>query len=515
VGLTEEISPRELVKLCAVNTSLFAHQFFPKAARQKDPEFLREADDVLESPAFRFVNLRFFRGAAKTTRVRIYTAKRTAYATSRTILYIGASEGHAVRSIMWLRNAITIGGEARGTRTKFATTFGLEPGARWSETEVQISHTLLSTPIWVLGVGITGNIRGINFDDYRPDLILLDDVVTDENAATKEQREKLTDLVLGAVKNSLAPATEEPNAKLAILQSPIDPEDISALAEKDAQFETRTFGCWTRETADLPLEQQESAWPERYPTETLRADKAAAINRGRLSVFLREMECKLVSPEVCPLRPEWLSYYTDDDLPRGGTTVLAVDPVPPASDRQLAQNLQNKDFEAQVVWRRVNGNYYLLDCVVKRGHEPNWSVNSLLTLALRWRVARIVLQRFTQEKTLKWLLEKEMARRSTYFVIADTSEAHGVSKFKRIEGALSGPGSHGRIFVKKTQVEFISQWTSYRPGKGHDDILDASATAITSIVNPYLELAEGEDYDEVNLDLPSDMPKLKRTVHCP
>jgi phage terminase large subunit-like protein len=507
-----EISPAELVKLSAIDTSFFAHQFFPKAARQRDPHFVREADLVLDNPNFRFVNLRFFRGAGKTTRVRIYTAKRIAYATSRTILYIGASEGHAVRSIMWLRSAITHGGEARGDLTRFAQTYGLQPGKRWSETEMEVTHTLLSIPIWVLGVGITGNIRGINFDDYRPDLILLDDVVTDENAATKEQREKLADLVLGAVKNSLAPATEEPNAKLAILQSPIDAEDISALAAKDAQFETRTFGCWTKDTENLPVNMQESSWPERYPTETLRADKIAAVNRGRVSIFLREWECKLVSPEICPLRADWLRYY-EGDAPRGGTTVLAVDPVPPASDAQLARNLQNKDFEAQVVWRRVAGNYYLLDIRVKRGHEPNWSINSILELALNWRISRIVLQKYTQEKTLKWLLQQEMARRSVYFLIADTSEQHGLSKFKRIEGAISAPASYGRIFVKKEHVEFIEQWITYRPGKGHDDILDASATALTNLTNPYLELAEDE-YEEIELDDTS-IPKVKRNAFCP
>lgn len=501
----------EVVKLAALNTGFFARTFFPKAARNRDPPFIKEADEILENPKYRFVNLRFFRGAAKTTRVRIHTAKRVAYATSRTILYIGASEGHAIRSIMWLRSALTIGGEARGDATHFARTYGLKPGKRWTETELEITHTLLKTPIWVLGVGITGNIRGINFDNYRPDCIILDDVVTDENAATREQREKLSDLVLGAVKNSLAPASEEPNAKLAILQSPIDPEDISALAEKDPQFETKTFGCWTTETADLPVHRQESAWPERYPTETLRADKVASINRGRLSIFLREMECRLVSPEICPLRPDWLRFY-DGEPPRGGITVVAVDPVPPPSEAQLAKNLQNKDFEAQVVWRFVGGNYYLLECIVNRGHDPNWSVNSILQLAHDWRAARIVLQRFTQEKTLKWMLEQEMKRRGTYFMIADTSEQHGVSKFKRIEGGLAAPASHGRVFVSAQHAEFIQQWSEYRPGKGHDDILDASATAVTSLTNPYLELGV-EDYDE----LPDSSPqyKMERRSYCP
>ena len=78
--------------------------------------------------------------------------------------------------------------------------------------------------------GITGSLRGINFDDYRPDLIIVDDPQTDETAATLEQRNKVADLILGAVKNSLAPATEEPNAKLVMAITPQHNEDISQQA---------------------------------------------------------------------------------------------------------------------------------------------------------------------------------------------------------------------------------------------------------------------------------------------
>ncbi|MGH7473060.1 MAG: hypothetical protein ACREJW_03890, partial [Candidatus Methylomirabilales bacterium] len=163
---------------------------------------------MLENAKYRYLNVIVFRGGAKTTLLRTYTAKRIAYGISRTILYVGASEPHAVRSIQWLRTQVD-------KNVRFSSAFGLSPGRKWQENEIEISRGIDGTGAWVLGVGITSNsLRGINFDDYRPDTIIIDDAINDENAATAEQRLKIRDLILGALKESLAPESEEPNAKL-------------------------------------------------------------------------------------------------------------------------------------------------------------------------------------------------------------------------------------------------------------------------------------------------------------
>lgn len=512
---TESAAPipvGELVRLCAVDSDLFCRTFFPKAARQAAPGFLRKIWRDLEDSSARFVNLQVFRGGAKTTVLRLFSAKRIAFADSRTILYIGASEDHATRSIRWLQRAIarrTLAGAFEPTR--FAQTFGLRPGAKWTETELEVFHGVATTPIWVLGVGITGNIRGINFDDYRPDLIICDDIVTDENAATLLQREKVSDLILGAVAKSLAPAVDSPNAKMAILQTPMHSADISALAAQSESWRTSVHGCWTPETADFPLDFQQSVWPERYPTPTLRSDKRDAIKLNKLSIFMREMECRITSPELCTFKSEWLRYF-EGEAPRGGITVLAIDPVPPPSDLELSKGLAGKDYEAHTVWRRVRGNYYLVDLAVNRGHEPNWSVVTALELAHRHAVSRIVIESIAYQRTLVWLLKSEMSRRGVYTMITDTAEISkrtSRSKHTRISDVLSGPASHGKLYISPTALDFIAQWCEYRPGIGHDDILDSSSLAIASIASPLLEL----DADE--FESPEALPRLRAQRSCP
>jgi phage terminase large subunit-like protein len=344
----------------------------------------------------------------------------------------------------------------------------------------------------VLAAGITGSLRGINFDNYRPDLIVIDDPQTDEMAATLEQRTKVADLILGAVKNSLAPATEEPNAKIAMCITPQHPEDISQLALGDAQWTSRVFPCWTKSTLDLPVEQQESAWAEQFPTSVLRADKEAALQRNKLSIFCREMECRLISAETAQFRPQWLNVRASSNSgPRGCFAVLGIDPVPPPSERQMAKGLQGKDWEAQYVWGRHNGEYHLLDFARNRGHEPSWSVSTALGLAHKWRVARIVVDSVAYQRTLKWFLEQEMRRRGIYFSVVPLDDK--MAKFARIVNVLSGLATAGKLWIGPEHTIFAEQFNSYGPTyQGNDDDIDASAIALQDLSNPFLENVDKE-----------------------
>jgi phage terminase large subunit-like protein len=483
----------ELVKLCAIDSELYARTFFSNAFRKPSPSFAREIWSPLEDPTIRLVNLICFRGSSKTTRLRTFASKRIAYGLSRTVLYIGASERDAIRSIQWLRTQVE-------RNQLWSQCFGLSPGRKWEETQLEIHHKVFGHTVWCLAAGITGSLRGINFDDYRPDLIIVDDPQTDEMAATLEQREKVADLLLGAVKNSLAPASDEPNAKLAMAITPQHPEDISQQAMRDGQWTSRIFPCWTKETLDLQMENQMSSWEEQFPTITLRADKRAALQRNRLSIFSREMECRLISSELAQFRPTWLNIReTAMSGPKGSFAVLGIDPVPPPSERQMQKGLQGKDWEAHYVWGRHRGEYHLLDFARNRGHEPSWSVATALGLARKWRVARIVVDAVAYQRTLKWFIDQEMKRRGIYYSVVPLDDK--MAKFARITNVLSGLATAGKLWIGPEHTIFAEQFAAYGPTySGNDDDLDASAIALQDLSSPFLERmdADGEiEFGEV------------------
>lgn len=480
----------ELVKLSAVDDDLYCRTFFPKTFRQKSPPFAKEISELFDNPNVRFGNILAFRGAAKTTRARAFTSKRIAYGMSRTILYIGSSEDAALRSIRWLKRAVEL-------NSLWSGTYGLTPGDKWAENEIEIKHKLLSYPIWVLGVGITStNIRGINFDDYRPDLIVGDDVLQDENSATYDQREKISDLILTAIKNSLISRVEEPNAKMILINTPQHKEDFSQKAKLDPEFRTIEIPCWTKETLDLPVQQQVSVWPELYPTPDLRAEKLSAMQRNKLSLFVREKEVRLTSSETSSFRMGWLKIT--NNKPAAPFCVLGIDPVPPPSEAEIAKGLANKNFEAHYVWGREDGEYFLMEGLRNRGHEPNWTINTFFYLAHKYRIARAVVEAVAYQRTLKWLLEQEMKRRGLYYVIIPLVDKR--KKQTRIISTLSGVASQGLVNIGPEDTIFAEQFQNYSDNFDDiDDDLDASAMALSDLISPALEKGRGK-LDDGNIE---------------
>ncbi len=481
---TEAEQLAELIELCAVDGEMFEQTFFPKTVRQASAPFHQEVWKLLDSNN-RLINIQVFRDGAKTTKLRIYTAKRIAYGLAHTILYIGKSQEQALRSVKWIRTAVEF-------NHAYRSVFKLKPGKKWQDGEAETWHGTDEYPITILGMGITGSIRGINLDDYRPDLIIIDDVIDEENSATKEQREKINDLILGSLKNSLAPASEAPDAKLVMLQTPLDEEDASCMALSDSEWTSAVFPCWTAETIDLPLVQQESAWPARYPSAVYREEKQAAIARNKLSLWLREMECTLVSPETAAFRKEWLKYYKL--LPEHMTIVIFIDPVPPPTTIQIAKGMRGKDYESFAVVGKHKGDYYLLDTVYNRGHEPDWTVNTFFELCTKWRPRTVVVETVAYQQTLSWLLKKAMQVRRQYFVIKEYKDRR--KKFDRIVDGLSGVASNGHLFVHAEQHEFITQFTRY-PAVKHDDVIESVAGAVSELEGPSYMLDDDGDWGEM------------------
>jgi hypothetical protein len=422
------------------------------------------------------------RGWAKTSKLRMYTGKRIAYNLSRTILFISASERHSRRSLRWLMTQVE-------KNRIFADTFQLRPGTPWTPEEMQIIHGLDEQPITIIGLGITGSVRGVNIDDHRPDLIVLDDIMNDELGETKRQMDKLATRVLGAVKESLAPATEAPLAKLVMINTPQDFHDITQEAQRDTQFITKRYGCWTPESEDRPLLSRVSAWPELVPTATLIEEYQAALARNRLSIFVREKECRLIALEESMFRPDWIQYF-GENCPKPEPpihlmyTILVIDPVPPPSESELEKGLIDKDYEAIVAVGKYKGEYYVLETSVNRGHDPNWTIGEFFRMMARWKCKKCVVEAVAYQKTLEWLIRQKMKEHRVYYLVQPYSD-NKRQKHQRIADGLTGPLSNKVLYYRVDQPELIEQTTRYSQTRkiAKDDVIEAVAIAVSDLAN--------------------------------
>lgn len=493
VAKMEDLTLEEAVKLGATSDEFFNHFFFPKTFRQRTPAIHHLMDKAIDDPDFRLVNIEMFRGSAKTTKLRAKTLKRICYGISHTILYVGKGQKHALYSLEWIKKQIEFNKE-------LAAAFGLRKGSKWAGTEeIEIYHGIDQYPIRVAAYGITGQIRGVNIDDYRPDFIVLDDINDEETVATPEAREKTENLVYGALQNSLAPPSEAPDTKMVNCCTPLNREDLSQKNKLSREWSNLTIGCFD--------ENERSRWEERFATDWLREQKQDYIDKNKLSVWLREMECKIISPETATFKAERLKYW--DVLPENMMTFMAIDPVPPPSELALQRGLIGLDWEVLAVIGLYKGNIFVCEVAAHKGHEPEWTISEFFRLVDFWHPLRVRIETIAYQRTLKSLIEKEAAKRRRYVTINASDNSTRArkrdmrKKSYRIVDGISGPLNMGRLFVNKNQSRLISQITEY-PDVSHDDEIEAVAEAINEATSGPLIL-EG---DYMQLPDETDVPAL-------
>lgn len=454
----ETLAPSEAVQLGAVDPLFYCRYFFPRTVRQEFPEFATGLWHSLEDPRQRYVSFEIFRDGAKTSTCRLFASKRIAYGISHNIVYTSNSERHAARSVDWIARQVE-------HNTLWSQTFGLRKGGKWSETEIEIIQGIEEFPVRVIAVGITGQVRGINFDDYRPDLVVGDDLDNEETTGTPEQREKANALFFGALIRGLAQPTDIPDAKAVLLATPLAHGDIVETCRQDPLWESHTISCFNQKG--------ESSWPAKFPTDYLLREKQAYIDRGQLGLWMREMECKIVSEELASFRLDWL--FTWETLPDGAWFFVAIDPA--ISDSKTAD-----DF-AIGLFAVYGGKVCLWDAIVTQGVMPDMAMAYFWGWQQRYFIRYIIVESVAFQKVLAWYFKREMDKRRIYVPIRQFDDRR--RKDDRILQHVLAFAPHGQLGYRKGVEgisKFLSQYIEWRPGaKIKDDALDMVSIGLASV----------------------------------
>jgi hypothetical protein len=460
------VSPRESIQLGAASLVSYGQLFFPKTFRQLSPDFHHEIGAQLYGPS-RYNAFEVFRDGAKTTLLRVYTSQRIAYGISRTVMYVSSSQGHSTFSLRWLKRQIEY-------NKSWAQLFGLRKGTKWTDEIIEIYHGVEDTPITILAAGITGQIRGFNIDDYRPDLIICDDVQTDENVATLEQREKLKNTFFGALVNSLAPESDSPGAKIVLLNTPMIRDDLIETCMEMPQWHGQRFGIFD--------EHGKSRWESRWPTEVMKKEKEAATLAGNYSIWMKEKECTIVKKEGKTFDVSMVKFW--DVLPDGMTVLSSIDPASSDAPEADDQVIMSTGFKGAAV--------YCLEYTAEKGEMPDAAADSLFRQIRKWRPLKIVAEAISYQRVLAWYIRREMQKKRLFVQVEEIQDRR--KKKDRIIQALVGLIAFGNLYVHPSMSKLIAQLDQFDE-EGHDDVIDALAMAVVA-ANPNLrddsDTLEGE-----------------------
>lgn len=489
-------------KLGAIDMEFFGRAYFPHYFSRPSPEFHRELDAIWQQGVLKG---RYPLTAADTKTisrlpgVRRAVAAPRGHAKSTNLTFKGTMHstlyGYKHYPIIISDSSEQAEGFLDNIRVEFEENtailedFGPLAGSVWR------SNVLVTkTNIKIEAIGSGKKIRGRKHRNWRPDLIILDDVENDENVRTPEQRKKLkdwfdkavskcgddyTDIVyIGTLlhydsllaKTLANPAYRSIKYKAVIRFSQADDlwqqwETIfTDLSNDDREADALAF-FQAHKTA--MLEGTQVLWEEKLSYYDLMVMR---VSEGEAS-FNSEEQNEPINPDDCLFMEEWFDYYNEAEVNFGDPAFDFFGFIDPSLGKT-----KRSDFSAIVTLakHRSSGYMYVVDADIERRH-PDRIIADVLAKE-RWLRASFghgYRKLGAETNQFQWFLKEELAKASAkaglYLPIEEVQQTS--DKVMRIQ-TLQPDVKNKYIKFNRRHKRLLEQLTQFPMG-AHDDGPDA------------------------------------------
>lgn len=489
-------------KLGAIDMEFFGRAYFPHYFSRPSPEFHRELDAIWQQGVLKG---RYPLTAADTKTisrlpgVRRAVAAPRGHAKSTNLTFKGTMHstlyGYKHYPIIISDSSEQAEGFLDNIRVEFEENtailedFGPLAGSVWR------SNVLVTkTNIKIEAIGSGKKIRGRKHRNWRPDLIILDDVENDENVRTPEQRKKLkdwfdkavskcgddyTDIVyIGTLlhydsllaKTLTNPAYRSIKYKAVIRFSQADDlwqqwETIfTDLSNDDREADALAF-FQAHKTA--MLEGTQVLWEEKLSYYDLMVMR---VSEGEAS-FNSEEQNEPINPDDCLFMEEWFDYYNEAEVNFGDPAFDFFGFIDPSLGKT-----KRSDFSAIVTLAKHKGSgyMYVVDADIERRH-PDRIIADVLAKE-RWLRASFghgYRKLGAETNQFQWFLKEELAKASAkaglYLPIEEVQQTS--DKVMRVQ-TLQPDVKNKYIKFNRRHKRLLEQLTQFPMG-AHDDGPDA------------------------------------------
>lgn len=436
--------------LCRENFSWFFVTYFSHYITCQTAEFQKAIFDLLQRDELYKVAITAFRGSAKSTIVTLaypiwcmIGKKSKKYA-----LLVSQTQELSKQILTNIKQELA-------SNELLIRDFGpfSETADEWRSNSFVISQYNAR----VTAISQNESIRGLRHRQYRPDLIVIDDVEDLESVKTKENRDKLWDWFTGEI----IPIGDT-NTKIIIVGNLLH-EDSLMMRLKEAINLGKMEGIYR----EYPLIDAKGiiAWPGKYPT--MKHIEAKRRQVADDSAWYREYLLKFISDDRRIVHKDWPKYYSKlPELRNNRILGMGVDLA--ISEKTTA------DFTSLVPF--VGEGYgddlkiYILPYIV------NKRMNFTDTIAEIRKLCNLLQQQFHRIPTVYVenvnyqivVVQHLMVEK----ILAEPVSIAGMNKQARLEATTPYIRQGKILFSPQGMDELISQTINFGIEK-HDDLLDA------------------------------------------
>jgi len=307
-------------------------------------------------------------------------------------------------------------------------------------------------------------IRGARNQQYRPDLIVIDDVEDISSTKTKESRDKTFNWITGDV----IPVGDK-NTKTVIIGNMLHEDGLMVRLKKAIDQ-----GSSSAIYMEYPLLDDNGVclWPQKFKTEQDIIDLKKKV--GSESAWLREYLLKIVPEEDAVIQREWICYY--------GSVPLYEEPRIIATGIDLAISENSKADKTAMVSAKVFG--YDKDLRVYILPNP---INERLTFPKTVDTAKNLSSALGNGMPTKLYIEEVAYQAAIIQQLksegypAEGVKVAGTDKRARLAIIAHWISSGNILFARYGCEELISQLVGFGC-EAHDDLSDAFAILVLKII---------------------------------
>jgi len=326
--------------------------------------------------------------------------------------------------------------------------------------------------------GASTNIRGVRYNNMRPELIVIDDVVTNEASKSETMMKTIEDNIYKAIIPSVNPTKN----KIIFIGTPHN--------QKDVLFKAINSGTWN--VSKFPICEKfpcsrkdfKGMWEDRFDYDFVKDTYEMYKANGQENAFMQEFMLIILDEGSRLVQDEEITYYNFHDiknyLPNYNyfiTTDLAT------TEKKSA------DWSVMMVWAMNNNSDLLLVDGISKRQTTSKNVEDLFRLVGKWKPMYVGLEKDGQQKGIIDYIKSQMIVRNVFFNLAKSknSKEHGlgsggkskVARFNSIQPLFAQnkiwfPKDAVKELVDKTLSE-IKTLTPEGYKSSHDDHGDCVA----------------------------------------
>ena len=312
-------------------------------------------------------------------------------------------------------------------------------------------------PIILRAAGVGTGIRGLNYKNNRPDVMIFEDAQTREAADSETESKKIYDWMLGT-----AMLAKSPFGCMYLFVANMYPTPNSILRKLKSNSSWVKYivgGIVTNEKGEA-----ESLWEELHPLSQLLTEYQTYLDAGRPEIFYSEVlndenasVNNLIEISKIPLYP-----YTEQDLPQGA--FILIDP---------ATGKVDGDLVSVGLFQMYDG----VPCLVKLKEgrlSPGDTIREAITMALNANCRLIVIESNAYQYTLKYWFEFICQQLQIFGLEAVEIYSGSYSKNSRIIGMFKQLLAGEVRVAPACQASVWLQITHFNPLKrdNNDGLLD-------------------------------------------